>query len=426
VDEVAGEPIDPTLVRRANSHRTLARHYDEISALLEDGDTMAERLAMETVGAGAPPIRLIGEHVVPAGMQLDGTIIGGLSGIEYDDRSDRFLLVSDDRSKVNPARFYTAKITLSADGIDEVAFESVTFFRRPDGQTYPSIDEWAQVQDRYSAAEAALLGPVDPEELRLDPLTGNLAWSNEGIPAVSTTGSPVLIDPALRFSAPDGSFLRDLPRPEGFGYSDPAGPRPDHGIESLTFACNGEYIVSALEDPLKADGPEPTFGAGGLTRITVQATDGSVVAQYAYELDPLPDPADPSSVVPLEVWGVGNTGIASLVALDASTSTRFLILERAFVSGFGNRVRIYQVDVTAATDVRSVPSLAPGAVQPAHKMLLVDLAEVGLSQVQNSEGMTWGPDLPTGERTLLLVSDDNFSMNDDNVTQIVALAVSRQ
>ncbi|GAA5141157.1 hypothetical protein GCM10023320_79780 [Pseudonocardia adelaidensis] len=162
---------------------------------------MTERLAMESVGAGAPPVRLIGEHIVPAGMQLDGTIIGGLSGIEYDDRSDRFLLVSDDRSKVNPARFYTSKITLSADGIDEVAFESVTFFRRPDGQTYPSIDEWAQVQDRYSAAEAALLGPVDSEELRVDPLTGNLAWSNEGIHAESTTGIPVLIDPALRFSA---------------------------------------------------------------------------------------------------------------------------------------------------------------------------------------------------------------------------------
>ncbi|WP_328460094.1 hypothetical protein [Streptomyces sp. NBC_00448] len=35
--------------------------------------------------------------------------------------------------------------------------------------------------------------------------------------------------------------------------------------------------------------------------------------------------------------------------------------------------------------------------------------------------MTWGPTLPNGERTLVLVSDDNFS--EDAVTQIVALGI---
>lgn len=38
-----------------------------------------------------------------------------------------------------------------------------------------------------------------------------------------------------------------------------------------------------------------------------------------------------------------------------------------------------------------------------------------------AEGMTWGPTLPNGERTLVLVSDDNFS--EDAVTQIVALGI---
>ena len=49
------------------------------------------------------------------------------------------------------------------------------------------------------------------------------------------------------------------------------------------------------------------------------------------------------------------------------------------------------------------------------------MADFGLSTVDNVEGMTWGPGLRTGERSLLLVSDDNFAAN--QVTQVVALAL---
>ena len=44
-----------------------------------------------------------------------------------------------------------------------------------------------------------------------------------------------------------------------------------------------------------------------------------------------------------------------------------------------------------------------------------------MSTVDNLEGMTWGPKLPNGERSLILVSDNNFSAT--QVTQFVALAV---
>ena len=51
---------------------------------------------------------------------------------------------------------------------------------------------------------------------------------------------------------------------------------------------------------------------------------------------------------------------------------------------------------------------------PARKTLVLDLADVrGLSPavpgLENFEGMGFGPPLPDGSRTLLLVSDDNFS-----------------
>ncbi len=66
-------------------------------------------------------------------------------------------------------------------------------------------------------------------------------------------------------------------------------------------------------------------------------------------------------------------------------------------------------------------SLADEDVRPVRKELVADMADFGLSTVDNLEGMTWGPTLRSGERTLLLVSDDNFSAS--QVSQVVALAI---
>ncbi len=66
-------------------------------------------------------------------------------------------------------------------------------------------------------------------------------------------------------------------------------------------------------------------------------------------------------------------------------------------------------------------SLAGRDVVPMSKRLVVDFDDLGLSTVDNTEGMTWGPVLPDGERTLLLVSDDNFA--EEEVTQLVALGI---
>ena len=53
--------------------------------------------------------------------------------------------------------------------------------------------------------------------------------------------------------------------------------------------------------------------------------------------------------------------------------------------------------------------------------LLLDLEALGVD-LDNLEGMTWGPRLPTGQPTLILVSDNNFSGR--QVTQFLAFAWS--
>jgi hypothetical protein len=52
------------------------------------------------------------------------------------------------------------------------------------------------------------------------------------------------------------------------------------------------------------------------------------------------------------------------------------------------------------------------------KHLVADFGQLGLSRLDNTEAMAWGPALANGNRTLVCLSDDNF--NPTQVTQFVA------
>ena len=72
------------------------------------------------------------------------------------------------------------------------------------------------------------------------------------------------------------------------------------------------------------------------------------------------------------------------------------------------------------SDTLAVQALQPDNHTPLQKTLLLDFATLGLATVDNLEGMTWAAPLPSGERVLVVVSDDNF--NAAQSTQWLALA----
>ena len=67
------------------------------------------------------------------------------------------------------------------------------------------------------------------------------------------------------------------------------------------------------------------------------------------------------------------------------------------------------------TDVSSFYTLQNKTFNPVKKELLLDLdsiipqLDVAWGSLDNIEGITFGPTLANGHRTLLLISDDNFS-----------------
>lgn len=57
-----------------------------------------------------PSLRFIGEQQLAHQLQYKESTVSGLSGIDYDVDTDTCILLSDERSRHNAARFYTATL----------------------------------------------------------------------------------------------------------------------------------------------------------------------------------------------------------------------------------------------------------------------------------------------------------------------------
>ena len=343
------------------------------------------------------PLRLrwLGETRVAHRLDVAGTAVGGLSALDYDPLADRWFALSDDRSDLQPARFYTLSLTVDARGPLAPRDWSPVTLRQPDGSPFVS----------RRAATAPGSPVVDPEALRWRPSTGTLVWASEGDRRL---GQP----PSIHECTPDGRPLRRFSLPPQLLAVGPAGQgvRDNLGFEGLALTPDGRGLWAAMEAPLLQDGPVPAPGvAGGPCRFTLfDLQRGEPVGQRAYRPDAIPAAPQPAGAF-------ADNGVSEILMLDA---WRMLVLERAFISGFGNSLRLYLVDTRAGSDTLHLDTLAPGNHDPLPKTLVLDFAQAGIPRLDNTEGMAWGPQLPGGRRTLVLVSDDNF--NPGQITQFLA------
>lgn len=312
---------------------------------------------------------------------------GGISGLDFDPRSGRWWLLSDDRSEQAPARIYEA--TISPGGTPRL--EAVHTLRRADGQPFA----------RFGSPDGE---PADGEALRADPCGEALWWASEADPP---RGFPAAVQRSTR----DGQHAGTVTLPPNLHSPRDGrhGPRPNRSIEGLAFVPDGSALWIALEAPLVEDGPLPTRDSGAALRFTRLARSGvgqdSAAQQFVYPLESL------------SREGRGgrhraDNGVSEILAIDQDT---LLVVERAgheIDEGvFAFTVRLYLAEVGSADDVATWPTLAGRTPVTMRKRLLLDLADprFGLGAIDNIEGAAWGPRLPDGRATLLLVSDDNFS-----------------
>jgi hypothetical protein len=84
-------------------------------------------------------------------------------------------------------------------------------------------------------------------------------------------------------------------------------------------------------------------------------------------------------------------------------------VERSFSTGrLACTIRVFLADMSDATDIANTNSLSKAAAKPASKKLLLNMDDLG-RYIDNIEGVTWGPALPNGHKSLLFITDNNFS-----------------
>ncbi len=355
---------------------------------------IAAALAATAATAAAPQLRYIGQQTLPTATFFDGTQVGGLSGIDFIG-GNSFIANSDDRSQFGNARFYTVDLTLSSTAFSGVAFTKVTDFKTPSGTPYAALQ-------------------IDPESIRRLP-NGNYIYTSEG----DTNRN---IAAFIREALPDGTYVRDLTLPAGYQQTGPAGTtgiRNNLAFESVTVSTNGKTITSATENALRQDGPASAFGVASPSRIvTFDNASGAPGAQYVYNVNAVANPTVPAG-------GFATNGLVEM--LDVGHG-QYLAVERSFVSGYvtpfsttGNSIQIYLIDTSGATDVSGFASLVGQNYTAVSKTLVFDLDSLNIP-LDNIEGITFGPTLENGRRSLILVSDNNFSPT--QFTQFIAFEVA--
>jgi hypothetical protein len=311
---------------------------------------------------------------------FEGTSVGGLSALTYDARRGAYYsLVDNGPSATSESRFYTLRIPTKGGTLGTPQVLDVTTLRDESGQPFNASD-------------------FDGEGLALTSM-GDLIVSSE-------------TEPSIRRFSIEGELLEELPVPQRFEIAPEGQATSNQTFESLSLSPNNRSLYTAVEGPLAPD--SKTAENENRIRILRYEDRGPGGFEPAEEFFYLTEPGQ------------------NVVEIVAISESELLVLERGFVAGQGNTVRIFRVSLRGAEDVSDESSLAAPGLEPVEKELLVDLAACSESGAEspgdqtnelldNYESLALGPRLPGGRRTLLLQSDDNFGAG--QVTRVVALGV---
>jgi hypothetical protein len=332
-----------------------------------------------STGGGSPALTFLDDFNIDSGSMLDGIALGGLSGLWIDPDDGHSWAVCDDQSEFGPVRFYELDVTLDASAITVVPSSFTPF----DTGATPAVE-----MDAEGIARTA---------------SGDLYISTEG----DTT--PVVAPALLRVDS-DGVLIEELVVDAKFIPNGSSGVRRNQGFEALTLSPSGQVLFAASEATLLQDGPEASFDSGSRCRILRYDTaSGSPTGEFVYVTEPIP-PAVPG------VLGSATNGLVELLAIG---DDHLLALERSGVQvdgQFSNTIRVFEVRLSGADDVAGLDPLGPDVVA-VQKTLLLDLDSIlpqldpAYPKLDNVEGMSFGPVLPDGRQSLVLMSDDNFNVS---------------
>lgn len=337
-------------------------------------------------------LKFINTYILPNNIQFSGTAVGGLSGIDYDKEKKQYYIISDDPGAKNYARYYTAKIIISDRGIDSVFITDVNFLKNNEGKYYSDVRA-----DRIHSA--------DIESIRYNPVTHNIIYGTDGQRFLDKAkGKLEIQDVEIVEAQPDGSHIANFELPANMHRSErEEGPRHNKGFEGVTWSTDYKSVYASVEEPIYQDGRLPGLGdtTAWIRILKFDAGTRKQKAQYAYEMDAIPHEPYPGD-------SVKENGISEILCYGEN---KLIVMERSYSASrkrSGNDIRLYLCDVSMADDVSAIQSLdKEKKYRPAQKKLLFNLESLGFF-IDNTEGITFGPVLPNGKRSIILVVDNDF------------------
>ncbi|MGW1340002.1 esterase-like activity of phytase family protein [Kribbella sp. NPDC002412] len=327
-------------------------------------------------GSCSPDARFLGFSDALDKTTFDGQPVAGLSALNVTGRDSAVALV--DNVGTTPARVFDLKISSKP----TVSVDGMTILRRPDGTPYTGAD-------------------FDGEGLVVERGDRTILATSEREPSIR------------RFQLSDGLQIGSLPVPARFQVAPSGEATTNATFESLAVSKDGRSLYAGMEGPLAPDGTD----ADGRSRNRIiryagwPGHDYRPAAQYAYKTDP-------------------GLSLVELAVVDHDT---LVSMERTFVAGVGNTIRVFTVSLRRAADVTARASLADAPDQVfLQKKLLFDLVNCPPSGavakqpqpnplLDNVEALALGGYLPGGKRQLYLLSDDNNGAT--QITRFYSLAV---
>lgn len=338
-------------------------------------------------------LRFVDEYILPDETTFANTRVGGLSGIDY--ANGDWYAISDNSDS---PRFYKAIVSYDLKGFNTIQVTAVTHFKDENGNNLSK-------------------GIVDPESIRCD--NSALIWTSEG-------NIKEGLRPFVRVSDSVGNFVKEMNLANRYLTNDNSalGPRHNGAFEGISVSHNRKGYWVSMELPLKEDGEEPTLEEtdSPVRIVFINKDTEHSEKEIVYELDKVTRPATDGATFVLN-------GIVEILEYDTN---RFFVLERSYSMGYadgGNTVKIYDVNAIKATDVSSINSLKGESYTKVTKKLLFNFEDIRKDLtngiVDNIEGITFGPDFANGNRSLIVVADNNFSLYGPQLNQFILFEVEK-
>jgi hypothetical protein len=379
--------------------------YNTRNSFSRDLKKQCAKIAERPINIDNNHLQFINSYYYASNLYIDKDRFGGFSAIRFRESDESAFILSDDKGKFGRPRILKAKLV----------YENHFFRPKPEGFIHLNFN----IPNNPSARI-----PIDPEGLAIDE-NNNFIISSE---TINKTTSKTL----LRVFSQTGQLSHEIATPEVYitekkkatsytysthnsyqaqtsntvqrngqqqQYTTIHGVRSNKGIEALAISKDKQKLYFGSEEPLGQERNKSHIRLSALKK-----ENGTFIEDKVY-------------LYPIEK----DYGLVELYEYSPGV---LFTLERKYDS-YKKKVtsRIYKVLLTESKVFlgEKISKNSPKLL----KTLVLDLDDLlpllppGLQRIDNIEGMSEGPRLPNGNKTLILISDNNFSSHQK--TQIIFL-----